>query len=74
MTRPISTDMATLQAFSGVWTAWKSHEGEFPGYVRHRLSDADAAELMPGNPSRTDLEMERERGMVHLRPMVREHR
>lgn len=43
MTQPTSTDTATLQAFSCVSAAWQAHEGELLGYLRHRLSDADAA-------------------------------
>jgi RNA polymerase sigma-70 factor, ECF subfamily len=43
MTRPTSTDTATLQAFSCVSAAWQAHEGELLGYLRHRMSDTEAA-------------------------------
>lgn len=44
MTRPPSPDTTTLQAFACVSSAWQAHEGELLGYLRHRLSDADAAD------------------------------
>lgn len=44
MTRPTSTDTTTPHAFACVSSAWQAHEGELLGYLRHRLSDADAAD------------------------------
>ena len=39
-----SEGSAVLPAFACVSAAWQSHEGELLGYLRHRLSDADAAD------------------------------
>jgi RNA polymerase sigma-70 factor (ECF subfamily) len=36
--------MTSLGNFACVSTAWQAHEGELRGYLRHRLSDADAAD------------------------------
>ncbi|MDL2338668.1 MAG: sigma-70 family RNA polymerase sigma factor [Pseudomonadota bacterium] len=44
MNRPSSPDTTTLQAFNCVSSAWQAHEGELLGYLRRRLSDADAAD------------------------------
>lgn len=38
------TATTALAPFSCVSAAWQAHEGELRGYLRHRLSDADAAD------------------------------
>ena len=38
------TDALGRQSFACVSSAWQAHEGELLGYLRHRLSDADAAD------------------------------
>jgi RNA polymerase sigma-70 factor (ECF subfamily) len=43
MTQPTSTDAAALTAFACVASAWQAHEGELLGYLRHRMSDTEAA-------------------------------
>jgi RNA polymerase sigma-70 factor (ECF subfamily) len=40
------TDPITQASFACVSSAWKAHEGELLGYLRHRLADADAADDM----------------------------
>jgi len=44
MTMPDTTDRAQGRSFGCVAAAWASHEGELRGYLRHRLSDVDAAD------------------------------
>lgn len=44
-TRPSSgSDNVGHESFACVASAWQAHEGELLGYLRHRLSDADAAD------------------------------
>jgi RNA polymerase sigma-70 factor (ECF subfamily) len=43
-TTPELTDVLGRQSFACVSSAWQAHESELPGYLRHRLSDADAAD------------------------------
>jgi RNA polymerase sigma-70 factor (ECF subfamily) len=43
-TTPELTDTLGRQSFACVSAAWQAHEGELLGYLRHRLSDADAAD------------------------------
>ena len=38
------TETAGRESFACVAAAWQAHEGELRGYLRHRLSDADAAD------------------------------
>jgi len=38
------TDALGGESFACVSSAWQAHEGELLGYLRHRLSDADAAD------------------------------
>lgn len=38
------TDALGRESFACVSSAWQAHEGELLGYLRHRLSDADAAD------------------------------
>ena len=44
MTKPSCAMPADAPAFTCVSSAWQAHEGELLGYLRHRLSDADAAD------------------------------
>ena len=44
MTTPDTTDTPQGPSFGCVAAAWEAHEGELLGYLRHRLSDADAAD------------------------------
>ncbi len=44
MNRPFDEGPAGLPDYSCVSSAWQAHEGELLGYLRHRLSDADAAD------------------------------
>lgn len=39
-----TVDALNGKAFACVAHAWKAHEGELRGYLRHRLADADAAD------------------------------
>ena len=43
MTFQARTDNAGSDSFACVSSAWRAHEGELLAYLRHRLSDADAA-------------------------------
>jgi len=44
-TRPVAEpENVGSESFSCVSSAWQAHERELLGYLRHRLSDADAAE------------------------------
>lgn len=44
MSRQPATDRGGSEAFVCVESAWRAHEGELRGYLRHRLSDSDAAD------------------------------
>lgn len=44
MNRLIDSGSAASSEFACVSAAWQAHEGELLGYLRHRLSDADAAD------------------------------
>ena len=43
MSRPMTLGLPATSDFACVSSAWQAHEGELLGYLRHRLSDADAA-------------------------------
>lgn len=43
-TAPESTDGLNDASFSCIASAWQAHEAELRGYLRHRLSDDDAAD------------------------------
>jgi RNA polymerase sigma-70 factor (ECF subfamily) len=44
MNRPVTSYSSASSDFACVSFAWQAHEGELLGYLRHRLSDADAAD------------------------------
>jgi hypothetical protein len=44
MSQPVTMRSTVQSAFACVSSAWQAHEGELLGYLRHRLSDADAAD------------------------------
>jgi RNA polymerase sigma-70 factor, ECF subfamily len=44
MSPPVTMQATAQSEFACVSSAWQAHEGELLGYLRHRLSDADAAD------------------------------